>query len=164
MRLGVLALAAVLACASPGLFASGKSSSHSPTHSTTSSHGSGSSHSSTGSHISGSSHSSSGSHGSGSSHSSSKSQSAGSPHSSTGSHSKAVPGVHRDSHGKIARDPRQTNAFKKQHPCPSTGKLSGSCPGYVIDHVIPLKRGGADSPSNMQWQTEGAAKLKDRTE
>ena len=128
MRLGVLALAAVLACASPGLFASGKSSSHSSTHSTTSSHSSGSSHS------------------------------------STGSHSKAVPGVHRDAHGKIARDPRQTNAFKKQHLCPSTGKTSGSCPGYVIDHVIPLKRGGADSPSNMQWQTEGAAKQKDKRE
>ena len=83
---------------------------------------------------------------------------------SSHSHSKAAPGVHRDSHGKIARDPRQTNAFKKQHPCPSTGKSSGSCPGYVIDHIKPLKRGGADSPSNMQWQTEGAAKQKDKWE
>jgi hypothetical protein len=78
--------------------------------------------------------------------------------------STTAPGVHRDSHGKIARDPRQTNAFKKQHPCPSTGKTSGSCPGYVIDHIKPLKRGGADTPSNMQWQTEGAAKQKDRWE
>ncbi len=83
---------------------------------------------------------------------------------SSHSHSKAAPWVHRDSHGKIARDPRQTNAFKKQHPCPSTGKSYGSCPGYVIDHVIPLKRGGADAPSNMQWQTEGAAKQKDKWE
>jgi hypothetical protein len=80
------------------------------------------------------------------------------------SHSKAVPGVHRDAHGKIARDPRQANAFKKQHPCPSTGKSSGSCPGYVIDHVIPLKRGGADSPGNMQWQTKSAAREKDQWE
>ena len=79
-------------------------------------------------------------------------------------HSRAVPWVHRDSHGNIARDPRQTNAFKHQHPCPSTGKSSGSCPGYVIDHVIPLKRGGLDSPSNMQWQTKGAAKEKDKWE
>jgi 5-methylcytosine-specific restriction endonuclease McrA len=82
----------------------------------------------------------------------------------TASHSKAVPWVHRDSHGKIARDPRQTNAFKHQHPCPSTGKSSGSCPGYVIDHIVPLKRGGMDAPSNMQWQTEGAAKQKDTWE
>jgi 5-methylcytosine-specific restriction endonuclease McrA len=26
-------------------------------------------------------------------------------------------------------------------------------PGYVADHVIPLKRGGADASWNMQWQT-----------
>jgi hypothetical protein len=84
----------------------------------------------------------------------------------TSSHSRstAAPWVHRDSHGKIARDPRQTNAFKKQHPCPSTGKTSGSCPGYVIDHKQALKHGGADAPSNMQWQTEAAAKQKDKWE
>jgi hypothetical protein len=29
---------------------------------------------------------------------------------------------------------------------------------------MPLKRGGADDPSNMQWQTTGAAKAKDRWE
>ena len=38
------------------------------------------------------------------------------------------------------------------------------CPGYVIDHVTPLKRGGADAADNMQWQTTVAAKIKDRTE
>ena len=41
---------------------------------------------------------------------------------------------------------------------------SGSCPGYVVDHIVPLKRGGADAPGNMQWQTTGAAKEKDRWE
>ena len=73
-------------------------------------------------------------------------------------------GAPRDAHGRIARDPRARNAFKKAHPCPATGKSAGSCPGYVIDHVKPLKRGGADTPDNMQWQTEGAARLKDRGE
>ena len=86
-----------------------------------------------------------------------------SSHSSSHS-SKAVPGVKRDSHGRIARSPQAKNDFKKSHPCPSTGKSSGACPGYVIDHVTSLKRGGADSPSNMQWQTTEAAKIKDRTE
>lgn len=73
-------------------------------------------------------------------------------------------GVQRDSHGKIARSQHAKSDFKKQHPCPSTGKSSGACPGYVIDHVKSLKRGGADQPSNMQWQTKQAAKEKDKTE
>lgn len=87
-----------------------------------------------------------------------------STHSATGSHSKAAPWVHRDSHGKIARDPRATNAFKRQLPCPATGKTYGSCPGYTVDHITPLKRGGADRPGNMQWQTNEEAKRKDRWE
>jgi hypothetical protein len=73
-------------------------------------------------------------------------------------------GVQRDSHGKIARSQSAKNQFKKQHPCPSTGKSRGACKGYVIDHIKPLKRGGADKPSNMQWQTSKDAKAKDRTE
>ena len=54
--------------------------------------------------------------------------------------------------------------FKRQQPCPSTGRSTGRCPGYVIDHIKPLKRGGADAPGNMQWQTKEAAKAKDRWE
>jgi hypothetical protein len=30
--------------------------------------------------------------------------------------------------------------------------------------VIPLKRGGPEYPSNMQWQTTADAKAKDRVE
>jgi hypothetical protein len=33
-----------------------------------------------------------------------------------------------------------------------------------VDHVVPLKRGGADRPFNMQWQTIEAAKAKDKVE
>ena len=73
-------------------------------------------------------------------------------------------GIARDKHGHIARSAKAKDDFKKQHPCPATGKSSGACPGYVIDHVKPLKRGGADAPSNMQWQTKEAAKEKDRWE
>ena len=50
------------------------------------------------------------------------------------------------------------------HPCPSTGKTYGACPGYVVDHVQALKHGGADAPYNMQWQTTAEAKAKDRVE
>lgn len=73
-------------------------------------------------------------------------------------------GAQRNSHGKIARSQHAKNDFKKSYPCPSTGKSSGACPGYVIDHVEPLKRGGADAPSNMQWQTKEDAKKKDKVE
>ena len=68
------------------------------------------------------------------------------------------------SHGGHKRDPAQRRAFQRFHPCPSTGKTSGACPGYVVDHVTPLKRGGADAPSNMQWQTVAEGKAKDRVE
>ena len=73
-------------------------------------------------------------------------------------------GVARDSQGRIARSSAARTEFRKGHPCPVTGRSSGACPGYVIDHVQPLKRGGADNPGNMQWQTTAAARAKDRTE
>ena len=79
-------------------------------------------------------------------------------------HSKASPGVQRDSHGHIQRSAEAKHRFKKSYPCPSTGKSRGACPGYVIDHVVPLKRGGKDAPENMQWQTKEAAKAKDKVE
>lgn len=73
-------------------------------------------------------------------------------------------GVQRDGKGRIQRSARARADFRKAYPCPSTGKRSGACPGFVIDHVVPLKRHGADAPSNMQWQTRAEARAKDRTE
>jgi hypothetical protein len=70
----------------------------------------------------------------------------------------------RGSHGKIERSEGAKDAFKRQQPCPSTGRSRGACPGYVIDHVRPLATGGADAPSNMQWQTKADAKAKDKWE
>ena len=84
-------------------------------------------------------------------------------HSATGhGHSKADAGVKRDGHGKVARSEKNKDAFRKSHPCPSTGKSHGACPGYVIDHMQALKHGGADDSYNMQWQNVDAAKSKDR--
>lgn len=70
----------------------------------------------------------------------------------------------RDSNGRIQRSASTIKDFKRTNPCPATGKSTGRCSGYVIDHVVPLKRGGADSAANMQWQTKAAAKEKDRWE
>ena len=70
----------------------------------------------------------------------------------------------RDSRGRILRNPQARRQFRSAHPCPATGKTVGACPGYVVDHIQALKRGGADTPANMQWQTTAAAKAKDRWE
>jgi hypothetical protein len=67
-------------------------------------------------------------------------------------------GMARDNHGRIERSAAARRDFEKM-----TGYPNGR-PGYVIDHIIALKRGGADNPSNMQWQTKEAAKAKDRWE
>jgi hypothetical protein len=72
--------------------------------------------------------------------------------------------ITRDGHGRIKRSSAAKHAFEKQHPCPSAGRTTARCPGYVVDHVHPLECGGADAPSNMQWQTVAEGKAKDRTE
>jgi hypothetical protein len=62
------------------------------------------------------------------------------------------------------RSKAQRAAFMRAHPCPANAARRGACPGYVVDHIIPLHCGGADDPSNMQWQTISAAVAKDRLE
>jgi hypothetical protein len=66
-----------------------------------------------------------------------------------------------------ARDHRSravTREFQWEHPCPSTGRTTGACPGYVKDHVIPLCADGPDAVSNMQWQTIEDGLTKDKIE
>jgi hypothetical protein len=70
----------------------------------------------------------------------------------------------RNRRGRIKRNPAAKRAFQQKNPCPATGMTSGACHGYVVDHIVPLKRGGSDSPANMQWQTKAEAKAKDRIE
>lgn len=72
--------------------------------------------------------------------------------------------IRRDSNGRTHRSRAAKDEFKREYPCPSTGKGYGRCPGYVIDHIVPLACGGADSSYNMQWQTIAEGKAKDKTE
>lgn len=69
--------------------------------------------------------------------------------------------------GMARATPRSSAAiaeFKRLHPCPATGQPRGACPGWIVDHIQPLCAGGADAPSNMQWQTIRDAREKDRDE
>ncbi len=54
--------------------------------------------------------------------------------------------------------------FKRLNPCPATAKKRGPCPGWEIDHVVPLKCRGDDLPANMQWLTVADHKDKTRRE
>jgi hypothetical protein len=68
------------------------------------------------------------------------------------------------SYGRQERNEKAKDSFKYSHPCPSNGNNHGNCSGYVIDHINPLSCGGADAPSNMQWQSVPEAKAKDKWE
>jgi hypothetical protein len=51
----------------------------------------------------------------------------------------------RDSHGKIKRDLNAKSECKRTHPKPP------GCDHCEVDHIVPLRKGGRDDPSNMQW-------------
>jgi hypothetical protein len=59
---------------------------------------------------------------------------------------------------RIHRSPEEKRRFEAM-----TGHPHG-WPGHVVDHIIPLACGGADAPSNMQWQTIAEGKAKDKWE
>ena len=70
----------------------------------------------------------------------------------------------RDGNGRIKRDPAMRRVFRAKTPCPATGRITGACAGFVVDHIVALKRGGPDVPDNMQWQPIEDARAKDRVE
>lgn len=79
------------------------------------------------------------------------------------------PEIRRDADGSIARRTDVLRAFRDLYPCPATGQTRGACPGWNIDHPIPLACGGCDAVSNLQWlpveiKRCGSDKCKDRWE
>jgi len=61
--------------------------------------------------------------------------------------------IRRDAGGKIIRRADVLRAFRALYPCPSTGQTRGACPGWNMDHIIPLACRGFDAVSNLQWLT-----------
>ena len=52
---------------------------------------------------------------------------------------------------RIHRSAAEVMAFKRENACPSTGLRRGKCPGFQVDHTIPLCMGGPDTRQNMAW-------------
>jgi hypothetical protein len=64
----------------------------------------------------------------------------------------------RDERGRFIRSGSARAQFMRQTGYP------GGRPGYVVDHIVALACGGADTPANMQWQTIERATAKDKVE
>lgn len=60
----------------------------------------------------------------------------------------------------IQRSAAEVRAFRAEHPCPATGRTRGACPGWAVDHILPLCAGGQDRPANMQWISEADHRFK----
>lgn len=53
--------------------------------------------------------------------------------------------------GVIKRRSAVTAAYRRIHPCPVTGLHDGPCPGWQMNHIIPLASGGCDAVVNLMW-------------
>lgn len=62
-----------------------------------------------------------------------------------------IENIRRDADGSIHRRSDVLRAFRRLYACPSTQLHTGACPGWQMDHPIPLSRGGCDAVSNIQW-------------
>ena len=52
---------------------------------------------------------------------------------------------------RIDRSAAEVRAFRLDNPCPLTGRSRGACPGWQMDHTVPLCAGGEDKRTNMFW-------------
>jgi hypothetical protein len=54
--------------------------------------------------------------------------------------------------------------FQRLQPCPSTGLARGACPGWQVDHAVPLCLGGpaVDVATNLRWMPVEDHRVKTR--
>ncbi len=72
--------------------------------------------------------------------------------------------IPRNPDGSIVRSTRVLASFQRAIPCPTSNSTTGSCKGYVKDHIIPLCAGGYDTTQNLKWSEYNYSKLRDREE
>lgn len=71
----------------------------------------------------------------------------------------------RDFNGVIIRDPKVIYAFRKENRCPPTEKYGmGACPGWALNHPMPLACGGCDAVSNLMWMRNDVKRIVDSYE
>lgn len=70
----------------------------------------------------------------------------------------------RNADGSIKRSRAVLREFQRIHPCPSTGKTTGACPRWSVNHAIPLACGGVDAVVNLIWMRNDVKRLHDRYE
>jgi hypothetical protein len=68
----------------------------------------------------------------------------------------------RDAKGVIMRRSDVVTAYKKIHPCPTTGLYgAGTCPDNSLNHIMPLACGGCDSVGNLMYMRNDVKKIVD---
>jgi hypothetical protein len=67
-------------------------------------------------------------------------------------HGVRLPGPQSGQHYRVNRPGQARLAFMREHPCPSTGEVTVNCPGWRVEYILALDRGGKDEPSNMRWE------------
>ncbi len=72
--------------------------------------------------------------------------------------------VPRDADGRIKRSKAAIMAFRRQWPCPATGKKTGACPGWALNHSVPLDCGGCDVSQNLEWMRNDVKRVHDTYE
>lgn len=69
--------------------------------------------------------------------------------------------VPRTPHRRIVRPDAARVQFMREHPCPATGQFTTDCPGWRVEYVVPLERGGTDTADNMKWERTDLARPAD---
>ena len=54
--------------------------------------------------------------------------------------------------------------FVQLNPCPANGRAVAACPGYIIEHAIPLCAGGRDTADNLVWRRASDARRREAVE